>query len=153
MTRDEYYADVKAREDKLIEVMTSPENVDRLMKTLNKATRLDLFYTVKVRELHGGKKCLEIESTEIQNPIIALAWKSFKVTNFGGGVWAKANKSGYYGHEEDFSEPSPEVGFSCAIDFSYEHHNGGSNGAYIGRLTFTENEPVWKFELEMESKN
>ena len=153
MTRDEYYADAKAREDKLIEVMTSPENVDRLMKTLNKATRLDLFYTVKVRELRGGEKCLEIESTEIQNPIIALAWKSFKITNFGGRLWAKSNKPDHYGHEDDFSKPSPEVCFSCPIEFDYRHIDGGTNGAHIGYLSFTESEPVWRFELYKDSEN
>lgn len=138
---DAYYENEQERKDKLLEKMTSYESRKHLADLLNKKTGLDLVYEIKVAETRHGSKYVEIESSEIKNNIIALAWKSFKICNFGGNFWITHNK------EEDFTKFVSEIGYDATIDFAYEHNDGGSNGAHIGNIEFTESSGKWEFEL------
>lgn len=144
---DSYYENEQERKDKLLEKMTSYESRKHLADLLNKKTGLDLVYEIKVAETRRGSKYVEIESSEIKNNIIALAWKSFKICNFGGNFWTRRNKNSYYGNKEDFTKFASEIGYSASIDFTYEHNDGGSNGARIGNIKFTESSGKWEFEF------
>lgn len=144
---DAYYENEQERKDKLLEQMTSYESRKQLAELLNSKTGLNLVYEIKVAETRQGSKYVEIESNEIKNNIIALAWKSFKLCNFGGNFWTRRNKNSHYGNEEDFTKFAPEIGYGASIDFAYEHNDGGSNGAKVGQIRFTESSGKWEFEL------
>ena len=143
--RDVYLEDLVKREDKLY--ASAMEKIEDLFQLINEKTNLNLTWKSELREYRNGNKCIEIESSEIENPVIALAWKSFKIGNFGGNIWSRKNKASHYGYEEDFSKPCAEVGYSRSIDFQYVHNDGGSNGAHIGSASFTESKGEWEFEL------
>lgn len=84
--RDSYYEDLEMRENRLFAM--AMEKIEDLFKLINEKTKLNLTWESKLKESRRGSKFIEIESSEIENPIIALAWKSFRIENFGGGIWS-----------------------------------------------------------------
>lgn len=144
---DDYNENLNQRKSNLL--IKAVEKQDELFKAINEKTGLKNTFKLELRKLRNSDDMIiDIESNEIKNSVIALAWKSFKIANFGGGVWSRKNKEGYYGSEEDFSKPSPEIGYTMSLHFAYTHNDGGTNGASIGTAYFIESEGNWKFELD-----
>ena len=145
--RDAYYENIDVREKNLF--FTMLDKKEDLFNLIREKTHLRLNFTLVIETIRGNKY-LKLESDEIEDSIIALAWKSFRVENFGGNVWYERNKEGYYGSEEDFSKPCPKIGYSMSISFSYTSHSGGYNGTNIGYASFSEETNEWIFKLVKE---
>ena len=89
------------------------------------------------------EKCIKFESENLSKKSVFLnaAWEDFRVNCFNyGRSWIQlegkegAKEKHYGGYEEidvDMTK-EPKIGFSTDIHFSYNHWNGGSNGAEIG---------------------
>lgn len=149
---DAYYDNLLERKNNLVRKALSKSNeLAQLIREKTGLKDLNFIFSHHTKR-NSTEMLIEMESSEIKNPFIALAWKSFKIENFGGGCWARKNKEGEYHTEADFSKPSPEVGYSMDINFSYESISHGSNGTEIGRAYFLESEGHWKFELEKDRK-
>ena len=140
--RDAFAEDVERRESEVVEKAFSQK--EELFRAINEKTGLNLKFTMEKREKRNGDVVLDIESEEIKNPIIALAWKSFKIENFGGSSFYKDTKKD---NERDYSKFATEVGYYMSIHFGYEHIDRGSNGARIGDAQFLESTGHWQFKL------
>ena len=141
---DAYFANAEKREWAVYE--KAFEKREQLFKLINKKTGLNLNF--KMEKDTRNELRFNLESNEIKNPIIALAWDSFVVDNFGSGVYHEDNTK----DREDFSKFSPEVICWMNIHFSYHHVDGGSNGAKIGCANFLESKGEWEFELYKDRK-
>ena len=118
--------------------------------------KLDTLYT-KIRELTGlgdlnfesklneGKSTLDFESENIaeREHLIRIAWRKMTIGNWG--CWVDAGKrirdDDYYysGGRPDLETEVKGTGkVSIQVHYSYYHIDGGQNGAYIARATFTE---------------
>ena len=153
---------VKALNDLWDKVTTSHKVMGELFDLINKKCGLNLHYTFKVSKNYRGEQYVEYESVENlaeNDPLIALAWKSMKVTNFNGGrAWMQESilpdrKPEYhYVEPEDIDYSVPiKVGFNIDIEYHYESIEGGSNGNRIGRAWYDgEN---WEVRLEKEERH
>ena len=139
---DAFYEDVERRKSALIEKAFMQK--DELFESINKKTGLNLNFIMEKRTTRNGDIVFNLESNEIRNPIIALAWKSFRVENFGGNCCYEGEG------EEDYSKPASKVYYWMSIHYGYEHVDGGTNGAKIGNAYFFESTGHWQFKLYSE---
>ena len=139
---DAYYEDLWRREKAVAE--KAFEHKDELFRIINEKTGLNLKFTMEKREKRNGDVILDIESDEIKNPVIALAWKSFVLDNFGGGTTHNTD------NEKDFLNLCSQVDYYMPLHFSYTHIDGGYNGAKIGFAIFSEKDLEWKVKLNVE---
>lgn len=144
---DAYYEDYSNRLE--IGKQKMLENIDSLFNQIKEKSGLtDLAFNAYWKETRGDFY-LEIESSNFADkfPVIFNAWKEMKVCNFGGNFWARRNKSGYYGGEEDFTKLCPNIGYGLSVDYCYESQDGGSNGTAIGHA-WTDEEHNWEWQYE-----
>lgn len=92
-----------------------------LLDKINELIGLELTYDISIEKNNFGTyNYFKIKNREnlIDNfPILALAWKEFKVSTFNANICCD-KKTG-------------ELKIWCTIDFSYRHYSGGTNGATI----------------------
>ena len=92
-----------------------------LLDKINSLIGLELTYDISIeKNSFGTYSCFKIKNKEnlVDNfPILALAWKEFKVSTFNANICCD-KKTG-------------ELKIWCTIDFSYRHYSGGTNGATI----------------------
>lgn len=150
---DAYYENESARKETLMKEMTSAENIKVLIGLLNEKTGLNLTYDIDVVEGRDGEKRIKLESSEICNPVIELAWSSFRICFSTGGFWTTRNKRGCSGGEDDFTKFAKEIGYTAYVDFGYERIRLGRNGAEIGKAYFSESEKKWKLKLIKEEND
>ena len=143
--RCDYEDDKESRKEQLFAEVTKPENMNGLFDLINKLFGEELKFTYTV---DAEKKRIDIESgvNLADRPLICLAWKDFFVTNFGGGIGCSEP---YYSDDRDYSKPVKEVHYWMDIHYSYQHINGGSNGASIGTAFFNE-DGKWTFTPDIE---
>lgn len=129
------------------------ENMDNLFDQIKKETGIDVNFEYKVVQRQRKKgDFIEIESEDFasQFKVIKNAWRKMNIEGYGS-YWFENNKSSYYGYEEDFSKPCPEIGYTMTISYRYQHHDGGTNGATIGKAYASEKTGwKWNFVPELE---
>ena len=141
--RCDYEDDKEERKEKLFAEATKPEKMQELFALINGLVGEDMKFTYKVNK---DKQKIEIESgVDLSDrPFIRLAWKEFRITNFGGGLGTNEH---HYG--EDYSKPVEKVFYWMSIHYEYSHIDGGSNGASIATAWFSE-DGKWTFESDEE---
>ena len=92
-----------------------------LLDKINSLIGLELTYDISIeKNSFGTYNYFKIKNKEnlVDNfPILALAWKEFKVSTFNANICCD-KKTG-------------ELKIWCTVDFSYRHCSGGTNGATI----------------------
>lgn len=150
---------IKAENDLFAKVSTH-KVMGELFDLINKKCNLNLHYTFSTKNIRGEDYIYfeSVENLAKNNPILELAWYKFHINNFNGGtVWSKEfglpnakRKYSYFEAEDiDYSKPI-EVGFSIDLHYSYEHQEGGSNGARLGWAYYNGNE--WSIELDKDNE-
>lgn len=138
---EKWYEEVKIEKARIIKI--AYEKLDTLYTKIRDLTRLnDLKFESKLNE----EKCeLEFESENIaeKDHLIRIAWQRMTIGNWG--CWVDAGKrikdDDYYysGGRPDIDTEVKGTGkVSIQVHYSYYHIDGGQNGAYIARATFTE---------------
>ena len=109
-----------------------------LYNYINKLLNIELHYEKELHKLYEMSVIIKsVENIVNEDNIIALAWKDFRIKG-EGNIFARI------GNDED-----PKIHFSGVIDFDYNHHDGGHNGATICYFDYTQ-ENGWKFQTEKE---
>lgn len=107
-----------------------------LLDKINELIGLELTYDISIEKNSFGKyNYFEIKNKEnlVDNfPILALAWKEFKVSTFNANICCD-KKTG-------------ELSLWCTIDFSYKHCGGGTNGATILTAWYRNGEWIMRTE-------
>lgn len=141
----DYEDDKEARKEKLFAEVSKTESMNALFAIINDLVGEDLKFGYSVNaEKRKIDICSEVDLSD--KPLICLAWREFRVENFGGGLGCS---EAYYSSDRDYSKPVKEVHYWMSIHFAYEHHDGGSNGAEIGTAIFGE-DGKWIFEASKE---
>lgn len=135
----DYKDDRESRKEKLFAEASKPEQLEKLFGLIEKLVgeELNFKYTIKAE-----KQKIDIESLVnlADKPLICLAWREFKVENFGGGVGCNEPCRSW---DIDYSKPVKSVHYWMRIHFSYKHYDGGTNGAEIGTAFFDEAAQEW----------
>lgn len=119
-----------------------------------------MHYSFEVKSVQGQPYVSyeSIENLVDGNPILGLAWKEMRINNFNGGrVWSKEHGlpgakmfySSYDAKDIDYTKPM-SVGFNIDLHYSYEHIDGGSNGAKIGWASYDGER--WSVDLDKDAK-
>ena len=141
----DYEDDKNLRKERLFSEATKPENMSSLFSLINSLVEKDMCFSYSVNK---EKQTISIKSDKdlSDEPIICLAWKEFRIANFGGGL---SCGEPYYTAGIDYSKPVEKVYYWMDIHFSYTHLGGGSNGASIGTAYFYE-DGKWSFKSDRE---
>lgn len=142
--RDAYYERTKKR------VQEYADNLDLtpLFNWLKEITGInDLTFEVK-KDTDAGKPRLNWESNNIVDKIgvMKFAFKDVRLESFGNGVTTTAPD--YYDSEVIDFNKDYDVYYWCSVHFGYEHIDGGTNGASIGKAVCKEGK--WSFSLDTE---
>ena len=141
--RCDYEDDRESRKERLFAEVSKPERMMELFGLINKLFGEDLKFAYTV---NSDKKRIDIKSgVDLSDrPLICLAWKEFRVENFGGGI---GTSEPYY--DKDYSKPVDKVFYWMSIHYEYSHIDGGSNGASIATAWFSE-DGKWTLESDKE---
>lgn len=139
--RCDYEDDKESRKERLFAEVTKPENMNGLFDLINGLFGEDLKFTYTV---NAERQRIDIKSgvNLADRPLICLAWKDFRVENFGGGI---GTSEPYY--EKNYSKPVDKVFYWMSIHYEYSHIDGGSNGASIATVWFSE-DGKWTLETD-----
>lgn len=143
--RCDYEDDKACRKERLFAEAVKPENMNALFALINGLVGEDMEFTYTVNE---RKQRIDIQSgVDLSDrPFISLAWKEFRIENFGGGLGCE---EAYDDIDRDYSKPVKSVYYWMSIHYAYEHIDGGSNGAEIATAWFGE-DGKWKLRTEKE---
>ena len=136
-----WYEEVNVEKNRILKI--AYEKLDTLYIKIRELTKLDdLKFTSSLNE----EKCtfdFESENIADRDHLIRIAWKNMTIGNWG--CWVNAGNrikdDDYYysgGRPDINSEVKGSGRVNVQIHYSYNHIDGGSNGAYIARATFTE---------------
>ena len=139
----DYEDNKEERKERIFAEATRQEKMRELFSLINALVGEDMKFTYKA---DAAKQRIEIESgVDLSDrPLISLAWKEFRITNFGGGV---GTSEPYY--DKDYSKPVAQVFYWMDIHYEYTHIGGGSNGASIATAFFSE-EGEWTLKSDKE---
>lgn len=141
--RCDYEDDKAIRKERLFAEVVKPEKMAELFALVNNLFGEDLKFSYT---LDADKQRVDIKSGVdlADRPLINLAWKEFRVANFGGGLGASEP---YY--DKDYSKPVERVFYWMSIHYEYSHIDGGSNGASIATAWFYE-DGKWTLKTDKE---
>ena len=112
-----------------------------LLDKINELIGLELTYDIRIeKNRFGTYNYFEIENREnlVDNfPILALAWRKFKVSTFNANICC--------------NKETGKLSLWCDINYSYRHYSYGTNGATI--LTAWYEEGKWIIRTEKETYN
>ena len=112
-----------------------------LLDKINELIGLELTYDISIeKNSFGTYNYFKIENREnlIDNfPILALAWREFKVSTFNANICC--------------NKETGKLNLWCSINYSYRHYSYGTNGATI--LTAWYEEGKWIIRTEKETYN
>lgn len=112
-----------------------------LLDKINSLIGLELTYDINIKkDSQGIYNYFEIENKEnlVDNfPILALAWREFKVATFNSSILC--------------DEATGKLSLWCTINYSYQHHGFGGNGVEI--LTVWYEEGKWIIKTDKETFN
>lgn len=110
-----------------------------LFDKINSLIGLELTYDVQIKtDRFGRHKYFEIENKENlvdHFPILAVAWKKFKVSTFNAEICC--------------DKSTGKLSLWCTIDYSYKSHGLGSNGTEIATAWYKEGK--WKIKTNKET--
>lgn len=141
----DYEDDKERRKERVFAEATKSENMNELFALINSLLGEDMKFTYKV-DTEKRKIDIKSEVDLADKPFICLAWKEFRVTNFGGGLGCEEP---YYSTDRDYSKPVKKVYYWMSIHYEYSHIDGGTNGASIATAWFLEN-GKWTLESDRE---
>lgn len=124
-----YNQDKKERKEAVLAKVSTKENMEKLFDYIRELTGMPYLkfdYEVVERKYDEGKY-ISFDSELINNPLMDLAFKEVRISNFNSGFSVKED---YWG-ERDYSKMAESVGYFVSIQFSYKHWDGGTNGANI----------------------
>lgn len=141
----DYEDNKNLRKEQVFSEAVKPENMSKLFSLIDSLVEKDMCFSYSVNK---EKQTISIKSDKdlSDEPLIRLAWKEFRITNFGGGL---ACDEPYHIAEIDYTKPVKKVFYWMDIHFSYTHLDGGSNGASIGTAYFYE-DGEWSFKSDRE---
>lgn len=138
-----YIEDIETRKKLGSEVML--RNISGLYDQINSKLGLNLkFFHEFEYDSKGIINFINIESNNFVEdyPILANAWKEFRVSNFGGGFYHDNSHS----DPKDYSKLSKNLSYSMSIDYHYTNHCGGFNGECIG-TAYADEASGWKWSF------
>ena len=113
------------------------EKIDDLFEAIRTLVKMpELKFLPEITEDRWGKKRIDFESDDLTESdyLISLAWKRFRISTFNSNscIDRKTEKPRYW----------------LTVHYTYEHHDGGRNGAEIGYAEFQDGK--WSFWSEIE---
>lgn len=143
--RCDYEDDKECRKERLFAEAVKPESMSALFALINGLFGEDLEFSYSVDE---ARRRIDIKSgVDLSDrPLICLAWKEFRIENFGGGLGCDEE---HWEEDRDYSKPVKNVCYRMSIHYAYTHIDGGTNGAAIATALFGE-DGEWKLETEKE---
>lgn len=128
-------ADEKGKED-FLNLMATDENMNRLFEVIKKVVGIsNISFEWEKRNIRGTDY-IDFHSSNFANtdPIVNLAWSNFRLATFTNAICSN-NDTTESRNDDYYTKRATEFCYVFSLQFSYEHHGSGSNGADIGRFS------------------